>query len=104
MFVGLSEAFSFHYDVVPENNTKELETIAHSVPIHGHKYIYCVKHRELPIYGIQSHPDASNKSIERCLRMYNLGEMDLHSDTKYEVIFDSFFSWYLFNWTAEKLD
>ena len=61
-------AFSFHNDGVVKNDSAELITVATSrceSPL-----IYAVRHRTLPIYGFQIHPEATASGIEGCLARY----------------------------------
>jgi GMP synthase (glutamine-hydrolysing) len=61
-------AFSFHSDGVRHNTSPDLVTVAHSrcdPPL-----IYAVRHRTLPIYGFQIHPEATAEGIRGCLERY----------------------------------
>lgn len=61
-------AFSFHNDGVEANISPDLITVAKSrcdPPL-----IYAVRHRTLPIYGFQIHPEATASGIEGCLARY----------------------------------
>lgn len=61
-------AFSFHSDGVRYNTSPELITVAKSrcdSPL-----VYAVRHRTLPIYGFQIHPEATTEGIRGCLERY----------------------------------
>lgn len=60
--------FSFHSDGVTDNTSPDLITVARSrcdPPL-----IYAVRHRSLPIYGFQIHPEATPSGIQSCLERY----------------------------------
>ncbi len=60
----LSKSISVHYDGLLENTNNDIDVIAKS--IYGH--IYFIKHKKYPIYGIQSHPEASIETINNCIK------------------------------------
>ena len=64
----LSQGFSFHYDGVKNNLTKDLLVIANDF----NNNVYFVKHKNLPIYGIQLHPEAEYYEIKKCLKKYKV--------------------------------
>jgi GMP synthase-like glutamine amidotransferase len=75
-------AFSFHNDGVIVNTSPDLVTVARSrcdPPL-----IYAVRHRTLPIYGFQIHPEATHTGIQECLCRY--GEATLNSLATPEAI------------------
>ena len=59
-------AFSFHSDGVQVNESSDLVTVAHS----HCGLVYAVRHRTLPIYGFQIHPEATPTGIHACLERY----------------------------------
>jgi anthranilate/para-aminobenzoate synthase component II len=87
----LSAAFSFHYDGVLSCYSDELIVVARSIPIYGAPYgiPYFVRHRSLPVYGIQSHPDGCCKSLAKCLEIHGVRGITLLDS--YVPIFDNFF-------------
>lgn len=67
-FSRFDAAFSFHSDGVTVNMSPDLITVAHSrcdPPL-----VYAVRHRTLPIYGFQIHPEATADGIHGCLERY----------------------------------
>lgn len=67
-FSRFDAAFSFHNDGVEVNTSPDLITVAKSccdLPL-----IYAVRHRTLPIYGFQIHPEATASGIQGCLARY----------------------------------
>jgi hypothetical protein len=86
----LAHALSFHYDGVPTNISPRLLTVASS---HS-GLVYMVRHHTLPIYGIQSHPDASYTGIRTCLAHFgvNPDSIVLESASTYASIFTNFFA------------
>jgi GMP synthase-like glutamine amidotransferase len=67
-FSVFSAAFSFHSDGVEINTSPDLITVASSrcdPPL-----VYAVRHRSLPIYGFQIHPEATVEGIQGCLVRY----------------------------------
>lgn len=80
----LIDAFSFHYDGVLENICPDLEILAYS-KLQTVRCIYYVKHRTLPIWAIQSHPDAHPDGIIRC------GAEPLYTSERYTQIMLKFF-------------
>lgn len=67
-FSLFSAAFSFHSDGVEINESPDLITVAQSrcdPPL-----IYAVRHRSLPIYGFQIHPEATADGIQECIVRY----------------------------------
>lgn len=73
-FEALAQGFSFHYDGVPEA-VSEMGTLAVSselqvVATGPDGIVYFVKHERFPIYGIQSHPEATVGGILDCLERY----------------------------------
>jgi GMP synthase (glutamine-hydrolysing) len=67
-FSGFDAAFSFHNDGVIANESPDLITVAKSrcdPPL-----VYAVRHRTLPIYGFQIHPEATADGISGCLARY----------------------------------
>jgi gamma-glutamyl-gamma-aminobutyrate hydrolase PuuD len=62
----LAKGFSFHYDGVPQAVSPELRVVATGPD----GIIYFVKHWRYPIYGIQSHPEATLSGILECLERY----------------------------------
>lgn len=90
----LRDVFSFHYDAVLENTNPDLFVVGRSNPLPDTPSgaIYFVKHRFLPIYAIQSHPDAAADEIAACLQKYGAVCKDLlHSKQKYDAIWTNFF-------------
>ncbi len=90
----LKDAFSFHYDCVPENTHPDLFVIGRSKACDENPrgILYCICHRFLPIYGIQSHPDGFFNTIKRCLERYDIwNTIDLYEPEKYNNIFSNFF-------------
>ena len=84
----LCDAFSFHYDAVVENTNPDLFVVG-SGPGGN---LYFVRHRFLPVYAIQSHPDAALEEIAACLKKYGAAYSDpLHSKQKYDAIWANFF-------------
>ena len=67
-FSLFSAAFSFHSDGVTTNDSPDLVTVARSR--YGPSLIYAVRHRTLPIYGFQIHPEATDDGIRGCLERY----------------------------------
>jgi GMP synthase (glutamine-hydrolysing) len=67
-FTCFDAAFSFHNDGVKVNTSPDLVTVARSrcdPPL-----VYAVRHRTLPIYGFQIHPEATADGIHGCLERY----------------------------------
>jgi GMP synthase-like glutamine amidotransferase len=67
-FACFDAAFSFHNDGVIANESPDLITVAKSrcdPPL-----VYAVRHRTLPIYGFQIHPEATLTGIHGCLERY----------------------------------
>lgn len=79
-FTLLCSGFSFHYDGVVENMNPDLYVVATG----PNKCIYFIKHRYLPIYGIQSHPELSSNRIEKCIQNYNI---TFHDDLPVDSLF-----------------
>lgn len=67
-FAQVQGAISIHYDGVPETTAPELRTVARDSC--GH--VYMVAHRTLPVYGIQSHPEATVEGLVHCAARYGL--------------------------------
>lgn len=65
-FHVLAKGFSFHYDGVPQAVSPDLRVVATGPD----GLIYFVKHWRYPIYGIQSHPEATVEGILECLKRY----------------------------------
>jgi GMP synthase-like glutamine amidotransferase len=65
-FSQFDAAFSFHSDGVEVNNSPDLITVARS----RCGLVYAVRHRTLPIYGFQIHPEATPSGIQECLSRY----------------------------------
>lgn len=65
-FEALAQGFSFHYDGVPQALSPDLRVVATGPD----GLIYFVKHWRFPIYGIQSHPEATVDGIVGCLKRY----------------------------------
>jgi GMP synthase-like glutamine amidotransferase len=65
-FARVQNAVSIHYDGVVENTSPELLTVARDCC--GH--VYMVAHRTLPVYGIQSHPEATAEGLADCAARY----------------------------------
>ena len=66
-FHALAKGFSFHYDCVPVAVSPKLRVVATG----PNGIIYFVKHVKVPIYGIQSHPEATVEGIQSCLERYD---------------------------------
>ncbi len=84
----VQKAFSFHHDGVLMNKNPEIDVLAYS----KEGLVYCMQHKTLPIFGIQSHPDAMGKEIETCCTKYGVKLEDLHDASVYQDIFDHFFA------------
>ena len=67
-FHALARGFSFHYDCVPVAVSPNLRVVATG----PNGIIYFVKHAQFPIYGIQSHPEATVEGIHSCLELYDV--------------------------------
>lgn len=67
-FTQIQGAVSIHYDGVSETTAPELRTVARDSC--GH--VYMVAHRTLPVYGIQSHPEATVDGLTHCAARYGL--------------------------------
>lgn len=65
-FEALAQGFSFHYDGVPQAVSPDLRVVATGPD----GIIYFVNHWRFPIYGIQSHPEATVEGIMGCLERY----------------------------------
>lgn len=65
-FEALAQGFSFHYDGVHEVLSSDLQVVATGPD----GIVYFVKHERFPIYGIQSHPEATVEGILGCLKRY----------------------------------
>lgn len=65
-FDALARGFSFHYDCVSTAVSPDLQVVATGPG----GIIYFVKHWRFPIYGIQSHPEATVEGIRSCLERY----------------------------------
>jgi GMP synthase-like glutamine amidotransferase len=65
-FHMLAQGFSFHYDGVLAAVSPDLQVVATGPG----GIIYFVKHWRFPIYGIQSHPEATVEGIRSCLERY----------------------------------
>lgn len=65
-FRALARGFSFHYDGVPAAVSPDLQVVATGPG----GLVYFVKHWRFPIYGIQSHPEATVDGILSCLERY----------------------------------
>jgi anthranilate/para-aminobenzoate synthase component II len=89
----LGKAFSFHYDGVIENKHTDILVLHRSIPFaqYNKGIVYEIQHRFLPIYGIQSHPDAGYNEIIQCLKKYNRTS-ELYDEKLYTIIFQSFFN------------
>jgi GMP synthase-like glutamine amidotransferase len=90
----LSTAFSFHYDGVLENTHPDLFVVARSRRLdNGGAPIYFIRHRFLPIYAIQSHPDGDYDEIRACLTKYGVGAegVALTSREEFKKIWENFF-------------
>lgn len=84
----LSKSISVHYDGLYENTNNDIDIIAKS--IYGH--IYFIKHKKYPIYGIQSHHEASIETINNCITRLNYnGEIELFNQETYKNIQKIFF-------------
>ncbi len=85
----LSKSISVHYDGLLENTNNDIDVIAKS--IYGH--IYFIKHKKYPIYGIQSHPEASIETINNCINRLNYYEkIELFNQDTYKNIQKTIFS------------
>lgn len=85
-FARLQEAVSIHYDGVVENTSSELCTVARDCC--GH--VYMVAHRSLPVYGIQSHPEATVEGLAECAARYGFC-LDVPDSERFLLIRAAFF-------------
>ena len=84
----LSSGFSFHYDGVKMNLSRELLVIAKDYD----NNVYFVKHKNLPIYGVQLHPEACYHETKKCLKKYKVyQDIYLPDDEHLEKIRRNFF-------------
>lgn len=83
----LGHCFSFHYDGVFENKSSELQTVALS----NSGLIYVVKHVDLPIYGVQFHPELSFESLHGCLKKYDVCANCMSCESVFDDIRKHFF-------------
>ncbi len=84
----LASGFSFHYDGVKANISKELLVIAKD----NNNNLYFVKHKYLPIYGVQLHPEACYYETKKCLKKYKVNQdINLPDDSHLEKIRRNFF-------------
>jgi GMP synthase-like glutamine amidotransferase len=81
-FTSLAQGFSFHYDGVLEAVNPDLRVVATGPD----GIIYFVKHQQFPIYGIQSHPEATIKGIQTCLKKYYSPALELTDMPSEEVL------------------
>jgi len=87
-FHTLAGGFSFHHDGVPEAVSPDLRVVATGPG----GIVYFVKHWRFPIYGIQSHPEATLDGILDCLKRYNTPTpLDLPSQEVLSSVSDTFF-------------
>jgi gamma-glutamyl-gamma-aminobutyrate hydrolase PuuD len=85
----LCSGFSFHYDGVKENHNDDILVVAIGVD----NIVYFIKHRHLPIFGIQSHPEARHLETQKCLKKYNVDEyINLPNEDHFRMIRQNFFS------------
>ena len=93
-FTRFDAAFSFHSDGVRHNMSPDLITVAHSrcdPPL-----IYAVRHRTLPIYGFQIHPEATADGIRGCLERYGEGLLrPLAAPADIDAVRSTFFATFL---------
>jgi anthranilate/para-aminobenzoate synthase component II len=90
----LCDSLSFHYDAVLTNTNPDLYVVGRSNPLPEapEGVVYFVKHRFLPIYAIQSHPDTGHDMTAACLKKYGaVCKEPLHSKHKYDAIWANFF-------------
>ena len=98
-FSRFAAAFSFHSDGVEVNTSPDLVTVAHSCcdsDSDNQPLVYAVRHRTLPIYGFQIHPEATAEGIRACLDRY--GEellRPLAPTTEIEAVRRTFFATFL---------
>lgn len=84
----LHHAFSFHYDGVLENTNPDLRVLARS----NKGLIYAIQHKTLPIFGIQSHPDAMREDILGCCKKYSIDtSICIYENDILEKMFYDFF-------------
>ena len=88
----LHHAFSFHYDGVIENTNPDLQVLARS----KEGIIYCIQHKTLPIFGIQSHPDAMREDILGCCKKYEIDtSVCIYENNILEKMFYDFFDFFI---------
>lgn len=95
-FGALARGFSFHYDGVPTAVSPDLQVVATGPPLAelggANGLIYFVKHWRFPIYGIQSHPEATLEGIRSCLERYGvLVPVSLPSEGVLDAVAETFF-------------
>jgi GMP synthase-like glutamine amidotransferase len=93
-FACFDAAFSFHNDGVITNESPDLITVAKSRC--DPALIYAVRHRTLPIYGFQIHPEATALGIQGCLARYGEALLKpLAATEALEAVRRAFFSVFL---------
>ena len=91
---GISHAFSFHHDGVLTNTNPDIIVVAKGA-LHLYKegLVYCIRHRVLPIFAIQSHPEFTREKIQLLLEAYSIqSDMLLYDADTYVKIRDAFMS------------
>lgn len=95
-FSRFHAAFSFHSDGVEVNESSDLITVASSRCDSGQPLVYAVRHRTLPIYGFQVHPEATLAGIQECLARYGEGLLrPLAAAADIEAVRRTFFATFL---------
>lgn len=99
----LHHAFSFHYDGVFENISDKLIVLGRSVPIVGCRggLIYFVKHIDLPVFGVQVHPEVTVNRIIECVKSYNERDVEMYAPEHYVMLRQQFFDALLLPSTTE---
>jgi GMP synthase-like glutamine amidotransferase len=98
-FGALARGFSFHYDGVPTAVSPDLQVVATGPPLAelggANGIIYFVKHWRFPIYGIQSHPEATLEGIRSCLARYGAPTpVNLPTEEVLDAVAETFFGAY----------
>ena len=90
----VSRAFSFHNDGVLTNRNPDIIVIAKGAALsYTGGLVYCIRHRVLPIFAIQSHPEFTREKIQMSLKTYSMyADLSLHEADTYAKIRDAFIS------------